>query len=248
MEGLNIYAQSVIAGYYEEFDTGEVFTDEIVNIASSIPVAGKFVKSIYDIGTQTEVIGAVSSGLDGIKSTDLGEFSNVSKKTESKIDAGIGIINRGIGIYTKYKAVEVNNEQVADKQNAVDEMANNFEDMMNRGLTYNTMTIKYDHCEYVEDGTGIKVDGSKNCDIVSNVDISISDIEPDIRTLEKQYNYHRGTKISKEDEYHSKNEDGQIVINEIGLAELEKQMTNYIETGSVEENSILAYYLKEIIE
>lgn len=192
-----------------------------------VPVVGNYVSSIYDLGTQAEAIGVISSGLDGIKSADLDDISNISKKTEKRIDAGIGIVNKGLGIYTKYKATEINNQNVQKNQEELEKLSKPLMQKTNLGLVYDTMVVKYDHCTYDDSGKGIKVDGGKDCDKSTCV-ISPSNYKFDPNVLRKQYDSIMHTTIANEE-----------------FAELEKQVKEYITTGNIEEKSILANYVKE---
>lgn len=219
--------RSILSEYYQEFDWGQVLTDEAVGLVKQVPVVGNYVSSIYDLGTQAEAIGVISSGLDGIKSTDLDDISNISKKTEKRIDAGIGIVNKGLGIYTKYKATEINNQNVQKNQEELEKLSKPLMQKNNLGLVYDTMVVKYDHCTYDDSGKGIKVDGGKDCDKSTCV-ISPSNYKFDINVLRKQYDSIMHTTIANEE-----------------FAELEKQVKEYITTGNIEEKSILANYVKE---
>lgn len=140
--------RSILSEYYQEFDWGQVLTDEAVGLVKQVPVVGNYVSSKYDLGTQAEAIGVISSGLDGIKSADLDDISNISKKTEKRIDAGIGIVNKGLGIYTKYKATEINNQNVQKNQEELEKLSKPLMQKTNLGLVYDTMVVKYDHCTY----------------------------------------------------------------------------------------------------
>lgn len=219
--------RSILSEYYQEFDWGQVLTDEAVGLVKQVPVVGNYVSSIYDLGTQAEAIGVISSGLDGIKSADLDDISNISKKTEKRIDAGIGIVNKGLGIYTKYKATEINNQNVQKNQEELEKLSKPLMQKTNLGLVYDTMVVKYDHCTYDDSGKGIKVDGGKDCDKSTCV-ISPSNYKFDPNVLRKQYDSIMHTTIANED-----------------FAELEKQVKEYITTGNIEEKSILANYVKE---
>lgn len=219
--------RSILSEYYQEFDWGQVLTDEAVGLVKQVPVVGNYVSSIYDLGTQAEAIGVISSGLDGIKSADLDDISNISKKTEKRIDAGIGIVNKGLGIYTKYKATEINNQNVQKNQEELEKLSKPLMQKTNLGLVYDTMVVKYDHCTYDDSGKGIKVDGGKDCDKSTCV-ISPSNYKFDPNVLRKQYDSIMHTTIANEE-----------------FAELEKQVKEYITTGNIEEKSILAKYVKE---
>ena len=219
--------RSILSEYYQEFDWGQVLTDEAVGLVKQVPVVGNYVSSIYDLGTQAETIGVISSGLDGIKSADLDDISNISKKTEKRIDAGIGIVNKGLGIYTKYKATEINNQNVQKNQEELEKLSKPLMQKTNLGLVYDTMVVKYDHCTYDDSGKGIKVDGGKDCDKSTCV-ISPSNYKFDPNVLRKQYDSIMHTTIANEE-----------------FAELEKQVKEYITTGNIEEKSILANYVKE---
>lgn len=219
--------RSILSEYYQEFDWGQVLTDEAVGLVKQVPVVGNYVSSIYDLGTQAEAIGVISSGLDGIKSADLDDISNISKKTEKRIDAGIGIVNKGLGIYTKYKATEINNQNVQKNQEELEKLSKPLMQKTNLGLVYDTMVVKYDHCTYDDSGKGIKVDGGKDCDKSTCV-ISPSNYKFDPNVLRKQYDSIMHTTIANEE-----------------FAELEKQVKEYITTGNIEEKSILANYVKE---
>lgn len=219
--------RSILSEYYQEFDWGQVLTDEAVGLVKQVPVVGNYVSSIYDLGTQAEAIGVISSGLDGIKSADLDDISNISKKTEKRIDAGIGIVNKGLGIYTKYKATEINNQNVQKNQEELEKLSKPLMQKTNLGLVYDTMVVKYDHCTYDDSGKGIKVDGGKDCDKSTCV-ISPSNYKFDPNVLRKQYDSIMHTTIASEE-----------------FAELEKQVKEYITTGNIEEKSILANYVKE---
>lgn len=219
--------RSILSEYYQEFDWGQVLTDEAVGLVKQVPVVGNYVSSIYDLGTQAEAIGVISSGLDGIKSADLDDISNISKKTEKRIDAGIGIVNKGLGIYTKYKAIEINNQNVQKNQEELEKLSKPLMQKTNLGLVYDTMVVKYDHCTYDDSGKGIKVDGGKDCDKSTCV-ISPSNYKFDPNVLRKQYDSIMHTTIANEE-----------------FAELEKQVKEYITTGNIEEKSILANYVKE---
>lgn len=219
--------RSILSEYYQEFDWGQVLTDEAVGLVKQVPVVGNYVSSIYDLGTQAEAIGVISSGLDGIKSADLDDISNISKKTEKRIDAGIGIVNKGLGIYTKYKATEINNQNVQKNQEELEKLSKPLMQKTNLGLVYDTMVVKYDHCTYDDSGKGIKVDGGKDCDKSTCV-ISPSNYKFDPNVLCKQYDSIMHTRIANEE-----------------FAELEKQVKEYITTGNIEEKSILANYVKE---
>ena len=219
--------RSILSEYYQEFDWGQVLTDEAVGLVKQVPVVGNYVSSIYDLGTQAEAIGVMSSGLDGIKSADLDDISNISKKTEKRIDAGIGIVNKGLGIYTKYKATEINNQNVQKNQEELEKLSKPLMQKTNLGLVYDTMVVKYDHCTYDDSGKGIKVDGGKDCDKSTCV-ISPSNYKFDPNVLRKQYDSIMHTTIANEE-----------------FAELEKQVKEYITTGNIEEKSILANYVKE---
>lgn len=219
--------RSILSEYYQEFDWGQVLTDEAVGLVKQVPVVGNYVSSIYDLGTQAEAIGVISSGLDGIKSADLDDISNISKKTEKRIDAGIGIVNKGLGIYTKYKATEINNQNVQKNQEELEKLSKPLMQKNNLGLVYDTMVVKYDHCTYDDSGKGIKVDGGKDCDKSTCV-ISPSNYKFDPNVLRKQYDSIMHTTIANEE-----------------FAELEKQVKEYITTGNIEEKSILANYVKE---
>lgn len=221
--------RSILSEYYQEFDWGQVLTDEAVGLVKQVPVVGNYVSSIYDLGTQAEAIGVISSGLDGIKSADLDDISNISKKTEKRIDAGIGIVNKGLGIYTKYKATEINNQNVQKNQEELEKLSKPLMQKTNLGLVYDTMVVKYDHCTYDDSGKGIKVDGGKDCDKSTCV-ISPSNYKFDPNVLRKQYDSIMHTTIANEE-----------------FAELEKQVKEYITTGNIEEKSILANYVKEIV-
>lgn len=219
--------RSILSEYYQEFDWGQVLTDEAVGLVKQVPVVGNYVSSIYDLGTQAEAIGVISSGLDGIKSADLDDISNISKKTEKRIDAGIGIVNKGLGIYTKYKATEINNQNVQKNQEELEKLSKPLMQKTNLGLVYDTMVVKYVHCTYDDSGKGIKVDGGKDCDKSTCV-ISPSNYKFDPNVLRKQYDSIMHTTIANEE-----------------FAELEKQVKEYITTGNIEEKSILANYVKE---
>lgn len=219
--------RSILSEYYQEFDWGQVLTDEAVGLVKQVPVVGNYVSSIYDLGTQAEAIGVISSGLDGIKSADLDDISNISKKTEKRIDAGIGIVNKGLGIYTKYKATEINNQNVQKNQEELEKLSKPLMQKTNLGLVYDTMVVKYDHCTYDDSGKGIKVDGGKDCDKSTCV-ISPSNYKFDPNVLRKQYDSIMHTTIANEE-----------------FAELEKQVKEYITTGNIKEKSILANYVKE---
>lgn len=219
--------RSILSEYYQEFDWGQVLTDEAVGLVKQVPVVGNYVSSIYDLETQAEAIGVISSGLDGIKSADLDDISNISKKTEKRIDAGIGIVNKGLGIYTKYKATEINNQNVQKNQEELEKLSKPLMQKTNLGLVYDTMVVKYDHCTYDDSGKGIKVDGGKDCDKSTCV-ISPSNYKFDPNVLRKQYDSIMHTTIANEE-----------------FAELEKQVKEYITTGNIEEKSILANYVKE---
>lgn len=219
--------RSILSEYYQEFDWGQVLTDEAVGLVKQVPVVGNYVSSIYDLGTQAEAIGVISSGLDGIKSADLDDISNISKKTEKRIDAGIGIVNKGLGIYTKYKATEINNQNVQKNQEELEKLSKPLMQKTNLGLVYDTMVVKYDHCTYDDSGKGIKVDGGKDCDKSTCV-ISPSNYKFDPNVLRKQYDSIMHMTIVNEE-----------------FAELEKQVKEYITTGNIEEKSILANYVKE---
>lgn len=219
--------RSILSEYYQEFDWGQVLTDEAVGLVKQVPVVGNYVSSIYDLGTQAEAIGVISSGLDGIKSADLDDISNISKKTEKRIDAGIGIVNKGLGIYTKYKATEINNQNVQKNQEELEKLSKPLMQKTNLGLVYDTMVVKYDHCTYDDSGKGIKVDGGKDCDKSTCV-ISPSNYKFDPNVLRKQYDSIMHTTIANGE-----------------FAELEKQVKEYITTGNIEEKSILANYVKE---
>lgn len=219
--------RSILSEYYQEFDWGQVLTDEAVGLVKQVPVVGNYVSSIYDLGTQAEAIGVISSGLDGIKSADLDDISNISKKTEKRIDAGISIVNKGLGIYTKYKATEINNQNVQKNQEELEKLSKPLMQKTNLGLVYDTMVVKYDHCTYDDSGKGIKVDGGKDCDKSTCV-ISPSNYKFDPNVLRKQYDSIMHTTIANEE-----------------FAELEKQVKEYITTGNIEEKSILANYVKE---
>lgn len=219
--------RSILSEYYQEFDWGQVLTDEAVGLVKQVPVVGNYVSSIYDLGTQAEAIGVISSGLDGIKSADLDDISNISKKTEKRIDVGIGIVNKGLGIYTKYKATEINNQNVQKNQEELEKLSKPLMQKTNLGLVYDTMVVKYDHCTYDDSGKGIKVDGGKDCDKSTCV-ISPSNYKFDPNVLRKQYDSIMHTTIANEE-----------------FAELEKQVKEYITTGNIEEKSILANYVKE---
>lgn len=219
--------RSILSEYYQEFDWGQVLTDEAVGLVKQVPVVGNYVSSIYDLGTQAEAIGVISSGLDGIKSADLDDISNISKKTEKRIDAGIGIVNKGLGIYTKYKATEINNQNVQKNQEELEKLSKPLMQKTNLGLVYDTMVVKYDHCTYDDSGKGIKVDGGKDCDKSTCV-ISPSNYKFDPNVLRKQYDSIMHMTIANEK-----------------FAELEKQVKEYITTGNIEEKSILANYVKE---
>lgn len=221
--------RSILSEYYQEFDWGQVLTDEAVGLVKQVPVVGNYVSSIYDLGTQAEAIGVISSGLDGIKSADLDDISNISKKTEKRIDAGIGIVNKGLGIYTKYKATEINNQNVQKNQEELEKLSKPLMQKTNLGLVYDTMVVKYDHCTYDDSGKGIKVDGGKDCDKSTCV-ISPSNYKFDPNVLRKQYDSIMHMTIANEE-----------------FAELEKQVKEYITTGNIEEKSILANYVKEIV-
>ncbi len=223
--------RSLLGEYYQEFDWQQVLTDELVNLVGRIPLVGDYVSSIYDVATQTEAISAVSSGLDGIKSSDLGDFTNISKKTENRIDEGISTINQGIGIYTKYKATEANNLTVEENQEKLQEFANPLYEKTNLGYVYDTMIIRYEHCSYEDNGTGIKVDESRDCNKSSCV-VSPSDYHYDSDTLLKQYK----SIMNKPDNFSK--DDSEFL-------ELEKQISEYIATGKLEEDSYLANYIKE---
>lgn len=219
--------RSILSEYYQEFDWGQVLTDDAVSLVKQVPVVGNYVSSIYDLGTQVEAIGAISSGLDGIKSADLDDISNISKKTEKRIDAGISIVNKGLGIYTKYKATEINNQNVQKNQEELEKLSKPLMQKTNLGLVYDTMIVKYDHCTYDDSGEGIKVDETKNCDKSTCV-ISPSSYQFDPLVLRDQYNSIMHTEISDDD-----------------FAELRKQVEDYIKTGNTKENSILSNYIKE---
>lgn len=219
--------RSILSEYYQEFDWGQVLTDEAVSLVSKVPVVGSYVKSIYDLGTQTEAISAISSGLDGIKSADLQDFSSVSEKTESKIDSGLGLVDKGLGIYTKYKATEKNNQNVEKNQEELEKLSKPLMQKTNLGLVYNTIVVKYDHCTYGDSREGIKVDEAKDCDKASCV-ISPSSYQFDPFVLRDQYDSIMHTDISDDD-----------------FEELRKQVEDYIKTGSIKENSILSHYIKE---
>lgn len=219
--------RSILSEYYQEFDWGQVLTDEAVGLVKQVPVVGNYVSLIYDLGTQAEAIGVISSGLDGIKSADLDDISNISKKTEKRIDAGISIVNKGLGIYTKYKATEINNQNVQKNQEELEKLSKPLMQKTNLGLVYDTMVVKYDHCTYDDSGKGIKVDGGKDCDKSTCV-ISPSNYKFDPNVLRKQYDSIMHTTIANEE-----------------FAELEKQVKEYITTGNIEEKSILANYVKE---
>ena len=219
--------RSILSEYYQEFDWGQVLTDEAVSLVSKVPVVGSYVKSIYDLGTQTESISAISSGLDGIKSADLQDFSSVSEKTESKIDSGLGLVSKGLGIYTKYKATEKNNQNVEKNQEELEKLSKPLMQKTNLGLVYDTIVVKYDHCTYGDSREGIKVDGAKDCDKASCV-ISPSSYQFDPLVLRDQYDSIMHTDISDDD-----------------FEELRKQVEDYIKTGSIKENSILSNYIKE---
>lgn len=219
--------RSILSEYYQEFDWGQVLTDEAVGLVKQVPVVGNYVSSIYDLGTHAEAIGVISSGLDGIKSADLDDISNISKKTEKRIDAGIGIVNKGLGIYTKYKATEINNQNVQKNQEELEKFSKPLMQKTNLGLVYDTMVVKYDHCTYDDSGKEIKVDGGKDCDKSTCV-ISPSNYKFDPNVLRKQYDSIMHTTIANEE-----------------FAELEKQVKEYITTGNIEEKSILANYVKE---
>lgn len=219
--------RSILSEYYQEFDWGQVLTDEAVGLVKQVPVVGNYVSSIYDLETQAEAIGVISSGLDGIKSADLDDISNISKKTEKRIDAGIGIVNKGLGIYTKYKATEINNQNVQKNQEELEKLSKPLMQKTNLGLVYDTMVVKYDHCTYDDSGKGIKVDGGKDCDKSTCV-ISPSNYKFDPNVLRKQYDSIMHMTIANEE-----------------FAELEKQVKEYITTGNIEEKSILANYVKE---
>lgn len=219
--------RSILSEYYQEFDWGQVLTDEAVGLVKQVPVVGNYVSSIYYLGTQAEAIGVISLGLDGIKSADLDDISNISKKTEKRIDAGISIVNKGLGIYTKYKATEINNQNVQKNQEELEKLSKPLMQKTNLGLVYDTMVVKYDHCTYDDSGKGIKVDGGKDCDKSTCV-ISPSNYKFDPNVLRKQYDSIMHTTIANEE-----------------FAELEKQVKEYITTGNIEEKSILANYVKE---
>lgn len=219
--------RSILSEYYQEFDWEQVLTDEAVSLVSKVPVVGSYVKSIYDLGTQTESISAISSGLDGIKSADLQDFSSVSEKTENKIDSGLGLVSKGLGIYTKYKATEKNNQNVEKNQEELEKLSKPLMQKTNLGLVYDTIVVKYDHCTYGDSREGIKVDGAKDCDKASCV-ISPSSYQFDPLVLRDQYDSIMHTVISDDD-----------------FEELRKQVEDYIKTGSIKENSILSNYIKE---
>lgn len=219
--------RSILSEYYQEFDWNDVLTDETVSLVSKIPVVGDYVSSIYDLATQTEAIGAISSGLDGIKSADLGDISKVSEKTEKRIDAGIGVVNKGLGIYTKYKATEINNQKVQKNQEELEKLSKPLMQKTNLGLVYDTMVVKYDHCTYGDSNKGIKVDDTKSCDKATCV-ISPSNYKLDPLVLRDQYDSIMHTKISDSD-----------------FEKLENQVREYITTGNVTDKSILANYINE---
>ena len=97
----------------------------------------------------------------------------------------------------------------------------------NLGLIYDTMIVKYDHCVYDDSGEGIKVDKDKDCNKASCI-ISPSNYRFDPLILREQYESIMNTKISDAD-----------------FEDLEYQVKEYIKTGYVGENSILANYIKE---
>lgn len=219
--------RSILSEYYEEFDWSQVLTDEAMSLVKNVPVVGDYVYSIYDLGTQTEALDALSSGLDGIKSAKLDDVSNISEKNEKRIDAGLNIASKGIGIYTKYKATELNNQKVQQNQEELEKLSKPLMQKTNLGLVYDTMVVKYDHCVYDDSGEGIKVDGNKDCDKSTCV-ISPMNYKYDSLVLRDQYESIMHTKISDED-----------------FAELENQVKEYITTGNIEDNSILENYVKE---
>lgn len=229
LEAVILNCQSILAHYYQEFNIEEVLSDEFIKmVAKYAPFGGDLISSLYDLASQTDALGAIKSSVDGAKSADLSNSGKVSEKTEKGIDIGLGELSRILGIYSKYKKVEANNEKVMQNQEAVDEFADVFRIMNNLGIRYNTMTVKYDHTTYQDDGKGINVDSSKDCSKSTSCEVSPSDYEYDSVLLRNQYE----TIMHK-------------TISDSGFAELEKQVQEYIKTGAMTEGSILANYISE---
>ena len=98
---------------------------------------------------------------------------------------------------------------------------------VNLGLVYDTLVVKYDHVDYDGSGKGINVDGEKNCDKAGCV-ISPYGYHFDPLVLRGQYDSIMHTTISDDD-----------------FAALEEQVKRYIETGTIEDGSILDNYISE---
>ena len=226
MEAVILNCKAILARYYQEFNIEEVLSDELIMmVAKYAPFGGDLISSLYNFASQT---GAIKSGVDGVKSADLNSSGKVSEKSEKGIDIGLNEISRILGIYAKYKKVKANNEQVMQNQEATSEFADVFRMMNNLGIRYNTMTVKYSHTSYHDNGKGINVDSSKDCNKSTNCEITPSDYEFDSSLLRNQYNTIMHTTISDSD-----------------FADLEKQVQEYMKTGKITDNSIFANYINE---
>lgn len=93
------------------------------------------------------------------------------------------------------------------------------------------MVVKYNHCTYDDSGAGIKVDGSKDCN-KATCEISPSGYKFDEDVLFNQYStiMHKPKSFSKTDPE---------------FVEVQKQVEEYLTTGTIPENSTLANYVKE---
>lgn len=221
--------KSIIAQDYQEFDFQNILCDEAINIvAKYAPFGGTFISSLYDISKQTEAVSVIMSEINAVKSVELNQDIKISAATEKRLDIGMNEVNRALGIYAKYKAVEENNKKVQENQEALESFAKQHMVQKNLGLEYNTMVVRYNHCDYNDDGRGIKVDGDKNCDKATDCDISPSNYQYNADLLRKQYNAVMHTTIS-----------------DSAFLELEKQVKEYMIAGKVAENTVLSNYIAQ---
>ena len=234
VKAATLNAETILSGYYKEFNLTDELKDETIDIVAGwTPIGANIIKTARDLSKQKEIIGEINSGIKAVKNANLKDDLGVSETTEKKVDSTLSGINRGIGLYTSWKSTEINNKKIDSDKNKLEEYNNSLAIQKNLGLRYSTMIVKYDHVSYTDSGTGIKVNDDKDCTKCTSCEINQINYSYDSELLREQYNsiMHQNNKSK--------------YISDEEFAELEKEVQQYIQSGKVQDGSMLQKYIQE---
>ena len=205
IEAISMEADVILNRDYKEYNLSEKVCNTIIEtVIKKLPAGSGIMSALYKLSNSENPIEGMDAINSGVQSQEFGK----TEKQKKAVENGLDINGELIGYVRDYYATLENNKKVDQRKNELSNTKSELCRLNNLGLRYKTMVVVYDHTEYQEfhtcDGTGIKVDGDKDCDKTKKCQISQRDFEFDSALLRNQYNtiMHKNSKenyISDED-------------------------------------------------